>query len=198
MARIRTIKPEFWTDEKLIECSLIARLLFIGTWNFADDAGNLDRSPKQIKARIFPLDEIDCEPYLLELISHGLLTEYSVNEKKYLHISGFEKHQLINRPSKPVCPQYDLFSDSLSAHAGREGKGREGSGDSRRGTRLSIDWTMPAEWGNWALNEKPEWDNDQVLLEAAKFKDYWIAKSGAMASKLDWFATWRNWVRNTK
>ena len=45
MPRIRTIKPEFWTDEKVGECSIPARLLFIATWNIADDRGNLERKP---------------------------------------------------------------------------------------------------------------------------------------------------------
>jgi hypothetical protein len=98
VSRIRTIKPDFWTDDTITECSLSARLLFIGIWNFADDAGNLDRSAKQIKARVFPVDSIDCEPLIQELITHGLLIEYSVSDKKYLHIQGFAKHQVINRP----------------------------------------------------------------------------------------------------
>lgn len=134
MARIRTIKPEFWTDDSITECSLSARLLFIGTWNFADDAGNLDRSAKQIKSRVFPVDSIDCEPLVQELIAHGLVSEYSAEGKKYLHIHGFRKHQLINRPSFPVCPPFpdslnntgDFTEDSLSTHAGMEGNGREG------------------------------------------------------------------------
>ena len=40
MARIRSIKPEFWTAEQVMECSPMARLLFIGMWNFCDDGGN--------------------------------------------------------------------------------------------------------------------------------------------------------------
>ena len=131
MARIRTIKPEFWSDDIITECSLSARLLFIGTWNFADDRGNLDRSAKQIKARVFPVDAIDCEPLLKELIAHGLLIEYSVSGKTYLHINGFEKHQVINRPSNPTCPEYapELASaqHSVSTHTPLtlEGKGKE-------------------------------------------------------------------------
>lgn len=35
-----------------------------------------------------------------------------------------------------------------------------------------------------------------VSKEAAKFRDYWTAKSGKDATKLDWPATWRNWCRN--
>lgn len=131
MARIRTIKPDFWTDEKLTECSLSARLLFIGTWNFADDNGNLDRSHKQIKARVFPLDDINCEPLINELLTQGLLIEYSVNDKLFLHIQGFTKHQLINRPSKPTCPEYNeslkIVKHSVSTHTAliTEGKGKE-------------------------------------------------------------------------
>ena len=46
MARIRTIKLEFWEDEKLAKLPVHARLLFIGTWNFADDNGALLANPR--------------------------------------------------------------------------------------------------------------------------------------------------------
>jgi hypothetical protein len=166
MARIRTIKPEFWTDEKLTECSLSARLLFIGTWNFADDNGNLDRSAKQIKARVFPIDAIDCEPLLQELLTQGLLIEYSVSGKTYLKISGFDKHQLINRPSKPTCPPCDenatLHEHSVSAHDGKEGKGREEErkgrerkGKEKTGAAFALpDWIDKITWDLWLKTRK--------------------------------------------
>jgi hypothetical protein len=129
MARIRTIKPDFWTDESLTECSLSARLLFIGMWNFSDDNGNIQRSAKQLKMKIFPADAIDCEPLVQELLTHGLLMEYSVSGEKFLNIKGFLKHQLINRPSKSNVPTPQFSEDSVSTHGvftdGREGKGRE-------------------------------------------------------------------------
>lgn len=134
MARIRTIKPDFWTDESLTECSMSARLLFIGTWNFADDNGNIQRSAKQLKMKIFPADVIDCDPLVSELIAHGLLIEYSVNGEKFLHIKGFSTHQLINRPTKSNIPQPQFNESSLSTHGAlnedslQEGKGREGKG----------------------------------------------------------------------
>ena len=134
MARIRTIKPEFWTDETLTECSLSARLLFIGSWNFADDNGNLEHSAKQLKMKVFPADDVKVTPLLNELIAHGLLIEYSVSDKKYLHIKGFLKHQVINRPSKSNIPPFDeslrthgtLTEDSLTEG---KGSGREGKGE---------------------------------------------------------------------
>ncbi|KVC84633.1 hypothetical protein WI76_07720 [Burkholderia ubonensis] len=119
MARIRTIKPEFWTDEKVAMLSPAARLLFIGTWNYADDGGNLEYSSMRLKMQIFPGDDIDCEPLIASLIAHGMLIEYSVSGKKYLHIRTFNKHQLINRPSKTRLPAFQCAQhteDSKSSH----------------------------------------------------------------------------------
>jgi hypothetical protein len=107
MARLRTIKPEFWSDERLGECSVSARLLFVGTLNFADDNGNLPRSAKQLKAQVFPYDVIDCEPLLQELLRHELLFEYEVSCVKFLHIKNFLKHQKIDHPSKTTIPLYE-------------------------------------------------------------------------------------------
>jgi len=135
MARIRTVKPEFWTDEKVVECSIEARLLFIGMFNFSDDNGNLVNSPKRIKMQVFPADVIECDPLLKELITHGLLTEYSVNGVSYLNIKGFNKHQKINRPSKTDIPKQNFSEDSVSTHEpltdgmDLEGKGKEGKGE---------------------------------------------------------------------
>lgn len=107
MARLRTVKPEFWTDERVGEVSVTARLLFIATWNFADDHGGLDRSAKQLKAQAFPYDNVDCEPLIQELLQVGLLIEYEVGGKKYLHINGFRKHQKVEKPAKPRIPLYE-------------------------------------------------------------------------------------------
>lgn len=137
MARIRTIKPDFYTDGTLGECSMSARYAFIGTWVFADDCGNFERSSRQFKAQVFPYDDIDCEAVLCELIEHGLLIEYEVDSKKYLHIKGFDKHQKIDRTSKPRFPLYDdslrtrRVFDEDSIWKGKEGKGKEGNGSLR-------------------------------------------------------------------
>ncbi|WP_313449532.1 DnaT-like ssDNA-binding domain-containing protein [Atlantibacter hermannii] len=174
MARIRTVKPEFWTDEKVVECSISARLLFIGLFNFADDKGCLERSPKRIKMQVFPADTIDCEPLIMELIAHGLLTEYSVNGSHYLQIPGFLKHQKINRPSNsniPLPPQPDeqkpasgdnslknnadshadsqcahegLTEDSLNTHGGLT-DGKEGKGREGKGIKQEREDRAPEE-----------------------------------------------------
>ena len=64
-----------------------------------------------------------------------------------------------------------------------------------RGSRLSADWVLPKEWADWAKQERPDLDLRSV---GEQFRDYWSAKAGSGATKLDWQATWRNWVRNQK
>jgi hypothetical protein len=66
---------------------------------------------------------------------------------------------------------------------------------SKRGSRLDAGWVLPKSWGDWALAEFPTWTAETVRQEASKFADYWHAKAGKDASKLDWLATWRGWCR---
>ena len=63
----------------------------------------------------------------------------------------------------------------------------------KKGTRLPKDWHLSADLRAWAKKSRPDVNAD---LEAEKFRDYWHAKAGQAASKLDWPATWRNWIRN--
>jgi len=70
------------------------------------------------------------------------------------------------------------------------------SSKKKRGTRLPDDWVLPREWGEWAISQG--WPEQAVRDQADRFKDYWIAKSGQGATKRDWQATWRNWMRNSK
>lgn len=67
-----------------------------------------------------------------------------------------------------------------------------------RGTRLPIAWQLPKAWGEWTLSEFPQLSAEQVRQEGERFRDYWVAKAGKDATKLDWGATWRNWCRNSK
>jgi hypothetical protein len=102
MSRIRTVKPEFWTSEQVMSCLPIARLLFIGLWNFSDDHGVHPASFVRIKAEVFPADNFsieEIERWINELISADLLHEYTVNNKNYWIVTGWEKHQRIDKPT---------------------------------------------------------------------------------------------------
>jgi hypothetical protein len=65
-----------------------------------------------------------------------------------------------------------------------------------RGTRLAADWTLPDEWSAWASDLR-KWYPADVEAEAQFFANYWQAKSGQAATKVDWFKTWQNWCRQS-
>jgi uncharacterized protein YdaU (DUF1376 family) len=65
----------------------------------------------------------------------------------------------------------------------------------QRGSRLPTDWSLPVDWKTWAEAERPDLNAEKV---AESFKDFWISKPGAGGVKLNWEATWRNWVRSQK
>ena len=67
MARIRTIKPEFFLDDELAELPMVARMLFVGLWTIADCEGRMEDRPKRIKAQILPFDDCDIDGALQSL-----------------------------------------------------------------------------------------------------------------------------------
>jgi uncharacterized protein YdaU (DUF1376 family) len=67
--------------------------------------------------------------------------------------------------------------------------------ENKRGSRLAQDLFFPKEWCDFLIEQRPELSAQKTFDQ---FKDYWIAQAGQKGVKLDWFATWRNWVRNTK
>lgn len=64
-----------------------------------------------------------------------------------------------------------------------------------RGARLQPSWALPDDWFEWTRINFAHASAEAVRLEADKFADYWHAKAGQQACKLDWQATWRNWCR---
>jgi hypothetical protein len=124
MSRIRTIKPEFWTSEQIANCSRDARLLFIGLWNFCDDAGIHPASSKRIKMEIFPADDLSpdqIKTLLDELKSSNLIREYAVGQEVFWQVTGWKKHQRIDRPSYKYPPpetELKIISNSASDQKG--------------------------------------------------------------------------------
>ena len=72
--RARNIKPGFFKNEDLAECSPWARLCFAGLWTLADRDGRLEDRPKRIKAELFAFDAVDVDPLLGELLSFEVVT----------------------------------------------------------------------------------------------------------------------------
>jgi hypothetical protein len=138
MSRIRTTKPEFWKDEKIGRLSLRARLLFMATWNFADDMGTARAMPAYLRAEIFPYDDaslVEITAALGELEREDLVRVFQDQGQSYLSIHHWARHQRINNPSGAKYPDpprnlWDSVSPTVALPEGYhgEGKGREGSG----------------------------------------------------------------------
>jgi hypothetical protein len=93
MARSRNIKPGFFRNEMLAECSPLTRLLFAGLWCLADRAGRLEDRPKRIRAEVLPYDDGSVDDMLNELQRAGFIIRYQVGEQCFIQVLNFEKHQ---------------------------------------------------------------------------------------------------------
>lgn len=113
--RARNIKPGFFKNEELAECSTWARLMFPGLWMMADREGKLENRPKRIKAEIFPFDNVDVSALVYELEAHGLIKTYTIEGCAYIWIIKFCEHQ---RPHQnevaSVIPNYISTDEALA------------------------------------------------------------------------------------
>lgn len=148
MARIRTIKPEFFTSEQIVECSTIARLLFVGMWVFSDDGGVHPASAKRLKMEVFPADDITSEEVaklVQEMIDAGLVELYEVDGESFWRVKGWH-HQKIENPTYRF-PRSKEFGDISSTRrrevaetssTPRRGNGRESKGKEKKGARATF------------------------------------------------------------
>jgi hypothetical protein len=134
MARIRTIKPTFFTSEDIIPLSPMARLLFIGLWCEADRLGRLAWRPTTFRLRYLPTDTCDIHALTAELVERRLVVLYGDG---LAYIPTFERHQYINpREPKSDLPAPSETTDEVAAdtrhcrvtdaHVGRKEGRKEG------------------------------------------------------------------------
>lgn len=115
MARIRSIKPEFFTSERMALLDHTDRLLFVGLWTHVDDEGRCIDNPVLIRNAVFPLDDLSAERIqegLRRLQELGRVERYTVDERRYLCITTWEEHQKISHPSKSKLPAPDLGQET--------------------------------------------------------------------------------------
>ena len=209
MSRIRTVKPEFWTSEQVVECSPTARLMFIGLWNFCDDHGVHPYSLKTIKMEIFPGDEVkisDIENWLNELIRHELLKSYHVDDKQYLIVTGWH-HQKIEKPNfkYPLPENFDDHSTTVQQpiddHSTPESSLKESKGKEIYSEDFLAFWSAypkksgskKAAFENWKkLNgDKPA---IEVILSAIEAQSEW-RKTANGKFRPEWKDPER-WIKN--
>ncbi len=207
MARIRTIKPDFFTSEDIVSLSPLARLLYIAIWCEADKEGRLIWKPYTFKLRYLPGDNCDVHALCQEIIDRGLVVLYGDG---YGVIPKFCHHQHINpRESASVLPDPDerprdhderpRVPDACprvpDAQVGREGKGKEGNGgdacasagphEAEKSASPHPPPIFSTENREFIKTERPDLDAAVVWLN---FCDHYPGDKCTPAN-------WRKWVR---
>jgi len=104
MARMRSLKPEFWLDRKLARSlSRDERMLYLGLWNQADEWARAQADPRLIKGQVFPYDDdlslAAIDKMLTALERSGVVQRYEVDGDPYLFLTKLGKHQRLE-PNK--------------------------------------------------------------------------------------------------
>jgi hypothetical protein len=105
MARIRSIKPEFATDEKNLEMSDSCALFFILLWNHCDDEGKIKNQPNEIAKKLARWHKGKVQLYLNSLTTSGQLR---INSTSTWYQVVNWSHQRINKPKQPEVKASDL------------------------------------------------------------------------------------------
>ena len=191
MARIRTIKPEFFTSDDICALSPLARLLYVGLWCEADREGRLVWTPGVMKRRYLPDDACDIEALGAELTGRGLIRLYG---EGLACIPSFARHQHVNireAQSKLPPPPGDV---QAQLPLGREGEGREREGREAEGAHAHV---LPQDWkpdeGDlaWAATARPDLDRGTLEAESERFRNH-AAANRRTAHR--WGPAWRIWI----
>lgn len=189
MARIRTVKPEFFTSESVLAVSPLARLFFIGLWCEADREGRLKWKPKTLKFRYLPSDSVNIEKLCLELESEKMIVTYAIDGVDYCEIPSFTSHQVINnREKESILPSRDSDASTTRESGRKEGK----EGKERKGTTR---FTPPT------LEQVIQYNIERKnFVDANKFINHYSANGWMRGSTKikDWKACIRTWEQNDK
>lgn len=145
MARIRTIKPDFFRHERLFEAEqatgLPLRIAFAGLWTAADREGRFRWSPRALKLDCLPYDDVDFSRVLHALVTCGFIVQYEADGVEYGAIPSWSSHQVINNreaaseipePNETNvltrAPRVDDAKATPLVQVQGEGKGKEGKG----------------------------------------------------------------------
>lgn len=151
--RIRSIKPELFTDEKLWdlgqETGLPVLQAFAGMWCYADREGRFEWRPRALKVAILPYWEGDFSRVLDALTTRGFLHKYEVEGRQYGVVVNFSRHQTPNnreKPSEIPEPPEDSWTSTREARVDdasgtgepRDSIQKESSGNRILGTELGA------------------------------------------------------------
>lgn len=131
-------------SESLSRCSRDTRLVFIGLWTCADDDGRFRADPRYLAGQLLPYDADGLETInraLAELLAEGSVQLYEADGSSYGWVTGWSRHQRIDRPSASRLPSPPPFTQPSGIKLANP---REGSRDLETPTREGSRATPPA------------------------------------------------------
>jgi hypothetical protein len=204
--RIRTIKPEFFTHDRLFEAELEhkmpLRIAFAGLWCAADREGRFKWEPRRLGVQILPYDGVDFSRVLDALVTRGFLVKYATEAGDFGWIPGFSRHQIVNnkeRASELPEPILEADSNACSTRESRDGhachKERKGK---EHGTRKGMEGD--SEGASLTEDrEPPSEKSTKPLCTLSQAKAYAPTCKMTIAQAEHWWHT-RNangWVKGT-
>jgi len=112
VARIRTIKPSFWSSGTVAKLGFEARLLAVGLISMADDDGRFLCTTAAVMGHVFPNDEelpkVKVRRWLDQIRTSGMVHEYEVDGIRYGVFPEWHEHQVINRYTPSHLPEPDV------------------------------------------------------------------------------------------
>lgn len=194
--RMRTIKPEFWRDEKIKQQTREHRLLLAGLYSYVDDNGVGLDDYRQIAADLFALedDPVEVREFVREglaRLSRGfLITRYTVCGVAYLYINEWPELQKIDKPNKPryPLPSNEAASVSCDNKDIRETLARD-SRDPREGPSPGT-----GEQGNRGTGEEKTRSSEMSKSEPDRFDEFWSAYPKRVGKQAA-IKAWRNAIK---
>lgn len=214
---MRGIKPETFTDDKVLRLTPLARWLFVGMWTLACDNGHLEDNAVQLKVRLLPMDACDIDSLLSELLDTGQVERHD----GYLKVVNLPTHQRIDRRFLLLCEwcEHDerttftpddkapRTSGARRAHDEHPSGARsvhvdEGEGEGEKkvkvsaGTRRSAKRPIPEDWKPNAKHQ--DYADERGLdlsTEAFRFRNHAHAND---RRQVDWDAAFRMWLSRAK
>jgi hypothetical protein len=195
--RIRTIKPEFWRSPATASASPWARLLYVAMWNWADDYGVAEWTPRELLGFAFPNDEqITTAEFqrLCKEVARSFQTDfYIVGGRRYYRIPSWDDHQKTERranarnplpddedstPDQAIVGVEEMRGNSLSTQGktpagkgtGEQGKGNRGKGTGEGSRATELERLFDDAYSYWPKRVK----RDEALsrfIEACKTQD---------------------------
>ena len=181
MAKIRGIKPETFTDSKIVRLSPLARYFFIGMWTLACDNGHIADDEMELKIRLLPADNVDAGDLLDEIEALGMITR----EHGVITVCNLNKHQKIDRrwfktcdvPACSVPSKDDDTATTRRDHDGTTTSARSGHERTRTSQDADVDVDVDVDGDSEGDGEVKRRSRDIATRDIAdtQFTHFWTS-----------------------